>query len=69
VPCAAEIGAGLEDGGLDPEIDQALDLIEAGDARADDDDFVVLHVGQSGTKTKRRHRRMRRCPLRAAMRT
>ena len=45
VPGAAEIAAGLEHGGLDAEVDQALDLVDAGDARADDDGFVVLLHG------------------------
>src|SRR6185295_12933153 len=55
VPGAAEVAAGLEHGGLDAEVEQALDLVDAGDARADDDGFVVLcHGGQSGMKCTER---------------
>ena len=42
IPGAAEVTAGIEHGGVDPEIGEALDLVDAGDAGADDDDLVVL---------------------------
>src|SRR6185436_8726344 len=60
VPGAAEIAARLEDGRLDAEIGQPLDLVDAGDAGADDDDFVMGHAGQSGTNKSGPKTRMAR---------
>src|SRR5262249_28071577 len=41
VPCAAEIGGRFKHGGVDAEIDQPLDLVDAGHAGADDNDLVM----------------------------
>ncbi len=47
VPGAAEIRGELQDRGLHAEVGQPLDLVDAADAGADDDDFVVQHVTHS----------------------
>src|SRR5690606_27100755 len=41
VPGTAQVGRGFEHGGAKAEIDEALDLVDAGDARADDDRIKV----------------------------
>src|SRR5689334_19399231 len=41
VPGAAEVGRRVEHGGIDAEIDQALDLVDAGHTGADHDHLVM----------------------------
>src|SRR5690606_10886206 len=58
VPGTAQVGRGFEHGGAKAEIDEALDLVDAGDARADHDRIKArlgrlrhacrLHAGPPG---------------------
>ena len=65
VPGAADIGAGLEDFCAEPEPAQPVELVQAGDAGADDDD-VRFHLVMIGD---RRHRRRQRPDAAFAART
>ena len=44
VPGTAKIAVGLQHGGMHTQVGKALDLVDSGHARADDDGFVVRYL-------------------------